>query len=382
MKLADINSCTGCGACASVCSLNCISMTEDQYGFFVPCVDEKKCIDCGACERVCHVFKEHDDIVNKSTFYAAWSKNNDNRNQGSSGGIFGEIADWIIKNDGVVFGAALSEDCKQLNHTDTTQVSLQHLKKSKYFESNMGLTIRHMKNFLDKGKWVLFCGTPCQAMGVRTVFGDKYDKLVILDFLCHGVPSQKAYQKYISNLEKKYKSTVNYVSFRSKKLGWKLHCMYITFKNGKTYLKSSMEDPFYKLFLRNLSLRNACYTCNRARFSDADITLGDFWGITNTNKLKDTDQGFSFVSIHNQQGSKFFDLVNDMLNVVVLDSADVSYCYKNRSLSIPNQIDFNNFDFFNNNIIKKSGFANKIKCLLFRTKLTRNIIYKIKELQK
>ena len=45
-------SCVHCGACISVCPLECISR-DDQTGFVV--VDNENCVGCGACRDVCPV---------------------------------------------------------------------------------------------------------------------------------------------------------------------------------------------------------------------------------------------------------------------------------------------------------------------------------------
>jgi len=47
--------CTGCYACANVCPKepNCISMIEDEEGFWYPKVNYDKCIKCGLCINTC-----------------------------------------------------------------------------------------------------------------------------------------------------------------------------------------------------------------------------------------------------------------------------------------------------------------------------------------
>ena len=40
--------CINCGACASVCPVECISEGPEHYE-----VDASACIDCGACEEAC-----------------------------------------------------------------------------------------------------------------------------------------------------------------------------------------------------------------------------------------------------------------------------------------------------------------------------------------
>lgn len=374
MILADKNACTGCGACASICPCEAISMITDKEGFFYPLIAAEKCIGCGSCKNVCPAFKEHKNTFDKSTFFAAWTKCAENRKAASSGGLFGEIAQWVIKNDGVVFGTAFSDDYKSLSCQSTDNVSLAKLKKSKYFESNMDISIKKIKVELDKDRWVFFCGTPCQAIGVRASFGYKYDKLIIADFLCHGVPSQKAYQKYINDIELKYKSKVSEVSFRSKKFGWKTYCMLITFENGKKYLRLGITDPFYKLFLRNYSLRDSCYGCDRVEKSEADITLGDFWGVTKLKRIVDTDEGISLVMLHNKKGIQIFNKTKNRLNTFELTRDDVAYAVRPKKNHNKREINFDEFNFFHNSVLPKNNFTTYCKSICLKNKHLRKLI--------
>ena len=47
----DKEECTGCGACESVCPVECITSGDDDKRI----IDEDTCIDCGACADVCPV---------------------------------------------------------------------------------------------------------------------------------------------------------------------------------------------------------------------------------------------------------------------------------------------------------------------------------------
>ncbi|MGM9522411.1 MAG: DUF362 domain-containing protein [Oscillospiraceae bacterium] len=47
-KISD--DCVSCGACASTCPVEAISMGDEHY-----VVDADTCIDCGACEGGCPV---------------------------------------------------------------------------------------------------------------------------------------------------------------------------------------------------------------------------------------------------------------------------------------------------------------------------------------
>ena len=82
-------------------------MTANNEGFLYPVVDKTECVECGLCEKVCPFEYEKIDSDAISSF-AAVSKDNHQRMASSSGGIFSVLAKYIIKNNGFVYGAALS----------------------------------------------------------------------------------------------------------------------------------------------------------------------------------------------------------------------------------------------------------------------------------
>jgi ferredoxin len=45
--------CCGCRACETICPKKCITMTEDEEGFYYPLKQDDLCTDCGLCESVC-----------------------------------------------------------------------------------------------------------------------------------------------------------------------------------------------------------------------------------------------------------------------------------------------------------------------------------------
>ena len=48
MRETDADKCTSCGACAEICPVTCLEMSDDG-----PVVDEEWCIGCGVCATVC-----------------------------------------------------------------------------------------------------------------------------------------------------------------------------------------------------------------------------------------------------------------------------------------------------------------------------------------
>ncbi|MDE6149871.1 MAG: 4Fe-4S binding protein, partial [Ruminococcus sp.] len=103
--------CCGCSACANVCPKQCITMNEDEEGFLYPTVDYDLCINCGLCEKVCS-FKKIEEKNSVLEAYGCNAISDDIRKISSSGGIFSLLAKCIISQGGVVFGTAMTDDCK------------------------------------------------------------------------------------------------------------------------------------------------------------------------------------------------------------------------------------------------------------------------------
>ena len=166
----------------------------------------------------------------------------------SSGGIYALIAKYVLKLNGVVYGALMDSDCQLKNMRVENINELERLLKSKYIQSDMGFIYKYVKQDLVNGKKVLFCGTPCQIGGLNNYLGEKYANLIMVDFVCHGVPSQKVFDEYL-----KYRGVdsdrQNYeICFRDKTKGWEEYSMSIKKGENIIYRKSRREDSYLKVF--------------------------------------------------------------------------------------------------------------------------------------
>lgn len=320
--------CCACGACMSNCPKQAVNIEKDEKGFYQPYINSDLCVECGKCRTVCPVNSRcSGESWENGEYYALWSNEKAQRFAGSSGGAFGMLADTVISQGGVVFGAAYSDDFKSVYQTSTDKVALSALKKSKYVESYTGTVFKEVKAVLDSGRQVLYCGTSCQIDGLMNYLGKDYDNLLSCDFLCHGVPSAGIYEKYITNLESRYGKVIG-VDFRSKSYGWKAYCMKVEFENGKTYLKTRFQDPYLRMFFENNVLRDSCFSCHRLNNSNADITLGDFWKVSQTD-IKDTNEGISLVGAHTEKGKKRITelAASDLCIAHKLKNTNYSYAY-------------------------------------------------------
>lgn len=313
--------CCGCHACLNVCPTHAISMREDNEGFLYPLIDDEKCIHCGQCAKVCQMInlKVNSEGSTKKV-YACMSLNTEERLKSSSGGIFIQLARYVIEQGGCVFGAAFDDQMVVRHMKAHTLEECRKFMGSKYVQSAIGTTFAEAKCVLDQGEMVLFTGTPCQIHGLKLFLKKDYENLITADVVCHGVPTPKVLCKYIKEFEKQYNSSIENIEFRNKTWGWRCFSMKMEFLNGRKRLQTLKESAYMKGFLENLYLRESCYSCsNREGNFFSDITLGDYWGVEQRDLDMYDNQGTSIVLIHTIKGQQIFEKIADALRVKEVD---------------------------------------------------------------
>ena len=331
-NVSKVNGCANCGCCVSICPVEAISEGSDGL-FYRVRVNESLCKDCGECLKRCPVNDppRENRAVNA---YVCWSKDKELVAGSSSGGLFGELSRYVLKNGGVVFGAAYSEDNKSVLIRSTDETELEKLQKSKYVESSAGKSFADVKKALNSGRKVLFCSTPCQAAGLRSYLGKEYEDLLILDFACGGLPSHSLYRSYIDDLEKRYRSKAVSVDFRPKTHGWERHAILISFANGKTYNRLGTEDDYFRTFLYGkLTVRENCLSCKFSDSHASDITLADFWRHKELSPLHNSD-GTSLVLCNTKKGESYMRAISGLIESAELDAGAV--CYNNKK-TVPSE---------------------------------------------
>lgn len=323
INIQEKSKCCGCSACKNICPKNCISMVSDKEGFSYPKIDTLKCISCNLCEKVCPIINDS-TITDKRTAYACYNNDETIRLQSSSGGIFTLLAEKILSQGGVVFGASFDENFNVVHTKAETIAELSKFRGSKYVQSDINTTYKQAELFLKKGIKVLFSGTPCQINGLSNYLRKEYDNLLLVDFICHGTPSPLIWNNYVKNKEIDFQSRPEKIYFRHKNYGWKRFSLSFSFKNNTEYLKDLHEDTFMKGFLSDLYLRPSCYRCTaRGEHRASDITLADFWGIQNVLPELDDDKGTSLVITNTLKGTEIFKSIQDNMiyQTVDLDQA-------------------------------------------------------------
>lgn len=310
-----LEECCGCAACVNICPQKAIKMQEDTEGFLYPFVELDKCIKCHLCEKVCALKRDKDTKrynqldEDEPNVFAVKHKEDEVRMNSRSGGMFTAITDYILKNDGVVYGAALTQDfCVEHMRTETKE-GRNLMRGSKYIQSKIGNMFKSVKDDLEKGRSVLFSGTSCQVAGLKGYLQKDYEKLICLDIVCHGVPSPLVWKKYLTWQENRYGKCVA-VDFRNKiDFGWTNHVETMEFeKDGKT--RRIHSRIYTELFYGHAILRPVCYECPyKSIYHPGDITIADFWGIEKAVPGFSDNKGVSLVLINNAKGKEYFDCI-------------------------------------------------------------------------
>lgn len=298
--------CTGCAACVNSCPVDAIDIIRDIEGFDQPRITSL-CVDCGLCELVCR--RRFADSGARSLVpevYAGWSRDECERFTSTSGGAFSALSRVVLRQKGAIVGAGYLPDNSVAHMAVFDEEGLRNLRQSKYVQSSIGLVFREIKELLDSGP-VLFCGAPCQVAGLRAYLGKEYDNLYLIDFICRGVNSPKAYLSWLTGLEEEAGASVRKVWFKYKDGGWKSspRRVRIDFSDGGFVVQNGRDCLYMNGYLEsNLYLRPCCGECQFKGFPrQGDITLADFWGL---DESLDDDKGASMMLLNNEKGRRLF----------------------------------------------------------------------------
>ncbi|MCD7840488.1 MAG: Coenzyme F420 hydrogenase/dehydrogenase, beta subunit C-terminal domain [Erysipelotrichaceae bacterium] len=314
--------CVGCGACADKCPVNAISMKMDKEGFYYPFVNNQTCINCHQCLNICPT-KNIKDIIDENSYFGAKALSNDKRYSSSSGGVFPILAEYVLDNHGVVYGACFDKDL-QVKHFEIESIDqISWLQKTKYVQSDLTGIYKKVKSRLKEYRYVLFCGTPCQCQGLLNYLGEDSDYLILVDLICYGVPSPGVWNSYKEYVENKYNGHLKDFSFRDKRNHDNGHTISFHIDDHE-YVQPLNKNLYNRLYFGNLIIRPSCYQC---RFTsvhrNSDLTIGDFWGIEKVHPEEDDGMGCSVVIVHSLKGRHIWHEVKNKVQYFECHENDV-----------------------------------------------------------
>ena len=347
--------CNGCGVCELICPKKCIKMIKDNEGFLYPQIDKDKCINCGKCRRVCSNFPKKNE--NEIKAYATKNKNEIDRKNSTSGGMFKILAEYVINNDGVVFGVELNKDLIAQHNYAETMEECRKFSTSKYVRSDLNNSYPKVKEFLSNGRKVLFTGTPCQIQGLRNYLGKDNEDLILCEIICHANPSPKILEMYLKGYELKYGKKIKNIYFRSKNPEMN-NSAYIEFEDGTKVSANTYIRAFTGEQLINRPSCNSCKFVSSNR--KADFTIGDFWGVKNIFPEFDYGKGVSLLTVNTLKAKRIFNNINDKM---IFKESDLEKAFSyNHNSNLPQSKKRRIFfDEINNGIINENNIIEKFK---------------------
>lgn len=262
--------------------------------------------------------------MNLLSAYALRHNDEETLMKSTSGGAFTALAEEVLSQGGCVAGA--SWEGLELRHVVIGERGeMDKIRGTKYVQSRVGFVFKKIKELLEANKQVMFVGTPCQVAGLRSFLRHSYTNLLLVDFLCHGVPNNeflKAHVRYIEQL--KHKKVERYL-FRDKKYGWNSSGIEgVVYVGGKKSFSYEVQ-AYNKFFYSNVSLRPSCLDCRyRGRHRNSDITIADFWGVEKVLGKQD-DKGMSLVFVNSEKGAKAISQTRNTCELISVPLEKVTY---------------------------------------------------------
>lgn len=313
IQILDKKMCCGCTACANVCPHRVIMMQYDIYGHSYPKLDIDQCTDCGLCERVCPMLHTDllpkDEQLDKLPVLAVYNKDEQIRQQSTSGGIFTVLADYVFKRGGIVCGARFDNTFHIFHDVAFSLDELHNYRGSKYAQSDLGNIFVRLKQMLIDGTLVLFVGTPCQVAGLKSFLRHDYEKLITCDFICLGIGSPRIWEEYLNLYWNR--SKLNRVVFKYKKYGWHHGAWRMLIEDDQGYhYFAPYDNPFFYTYLHAYIFRPSCFECPFKHVRRvSDFTISDCWGIDKENPTFDDNRGCSTVILQSKKAYNIFDRI-------------------------------------------------------------------------
>lgn len=315
-------------------------MEADAEGFLRPHIKGDSCVNCGLCENSCSILHPSilwDNHPGMTRAYCVHYKNDTVRLASTSGGAFTALCQWVFQQGGIVFGASY-DNTFQVVHTKAENIDeLSKLYTAKYAQSQIKNTFREAEEYLNQGYYVLYSGTPCQIAGLISFLGKEYENLILVDMICHGIPSPAVWKHYIqyrSQIDAQGAAPVK-INLRSKETGWPRYSIHIDYENGASYRVLNSQDPYLRAFVGDLCLRPSCYDCQFKGISrNSDFTLGDYWGVWDQEPDFNDEKGTSLVLTHTEKAGVIWNEIARELHFKRVDPVS-SLCHNPSAIYSP-----------------------------------------------
>ena len=245
--------------------------------------------------------------------YAVKLKDRNKLVQSSSGGAFCALSEQFIINGNAIVCTEYDYSLNRVFFKIVTSIEERDIARgTKYVQASMGSIYKDSVQWLQNNptKKIMFFGLGCQAAAFQNYLKvmKLSDRVVIVDIICHGVPSPLIWEEYINFVSKGEK--IDYVNFRDKKTGW-AHSSGTAMIGGEPI---SIQE-YRRIYSTRNPIRPSCFNCPYTKIERmADITIGDFWHIEKTIPDFYDPMGVSLVIVHSPIGRDIFDSATKLID--------------------------------------------------------------------
>lgn len=319
-KVINQDYCIGCGACIGICPVKCLSVSESKSGQYYPKLSAT-CIECGKCIDVCPFtdgpneneladirFKKINNIKHNNTSgyylntYYGYSKINDQRWQGASGGLTSYLLQALLKNklvDKIISVKPLDQKNKKFEYQVlSTSEDIQQCSKSAYYPIELSSIIEYV---LKNEFRYAIVGLPCflKAIEKAKLVEKKIDQRILFSIgLVCGQLKTKKYANFIAeNLLDTSISNEQQICFRDKNNTTTANNYNFSVKTKSTYKAVAWKDGVNKYFVSKYFTPNACFYCDDTFAELADIAVMDAW----LPKYTGNNQGANLMIVRNEK---------------------------------------------------------------------------------
>ncbi|MCR5754966.1 MAG: Coenzyme F420 hydrogenase/dehydrogenase, beta subunit C-terminal domain [Acetatifactor sp.] len=275
--------------------------------------------------------------ISKLVAYSGYYIDDSLLKESSSGGAATALSEAVLARGGAVLGVTYTADFKGAEYCLVEQAEdLYKLKGSKYirpskevfYDGERRSVYTVVASLLETGREVLFFGLGCVVAALYSFLTTKQTdttKLFTVELICMGPTTPKVAEEYIDALEKRYRSKVCDFSVRYKKRGWTPSYLHAEFENGKKFETLFLQSEYGYAF-KHYSFA-PCYDCHfKGENHKADITVGDYWGISK-NHAAYNENGVSLFLLQTQRGKELLSYIDT--DSFHLELADVSFALSN-----------------------------------------------------
>lgn len=302
------------------CPKNCIRLENDETDNIYPVIDEEKCINCGLCMSVCNatIDKLEKNEVKKT--YASWSRDDEIRKNGASGGVVSSIYKYFSENDDYYVGVKFDIKWNLNYEIANNKGEWKQYSNSKYVLGNIKNIFLDIEKILkNEQKKILVVGLPCQIAALKKFLITDYDKLYTIDLICHGVCSGEYLKQHIKNIENSKRKKASKLYFRNPKFDTEKFHLTLEDEQNIFYDKTTNDNDYYQIgYHKAIIYRENCYHCKYANINRvSDITVGDYWRLGKEIPFEYETKNVSLVLANTKKGEKLLKELNEK-NIIML----------------------------------------------------------------